>query len=142
MTPTSLTTVPTSITAPVTARQVQQAADDWQDVRLSDGRLVYPGSKLAFLIERQGIDKAVGHLNFCAQNMTRPQPLNQVADVRRAIENLKRLADAGEYAEATQLEREIWAGVLEAVATSNAQAGWLADAALTTRDISFPRVSA
>jgi hypothetical protein len=59
--------------------------------------------------------------------------------VKNMIELVKTYAEAGAFEDATRVERELWEGVLEAVAASNAQAGWLATAALETKKIEFPR---
>lgn len=58
----------------------------------------------------------------------------QVALINSAVRN-------GDFRQATLLEQFIWEGVLEAVASGNAQAGYLAAAALDTKKIEFPRTS-
>lgn len=128
------------VTTPVTASGVQRAIAEWADVRLADGRLVYPGAKVQFLLNNCGsAEKVAAYLNERAEEMARPKPLYQLRDVRLALENFSRLVGQGDFAAATVAEKDIWEGVLEAVATSNAQAGYLAAEALRTRDYDFPR---
>lgn len=135
-----VTAIP-STTAPVTTLDLMLAAEGWRDIRTAEGQLVYPGSKLSFLIESKGIDSALHYINAQARKIAGARPLYQVSDVRSAIVDLNRMAQAGEYATATQIERDIWEGVLEAVATGNAQAGYLAAEALATKQMGFPRVA-
>lgn len=59
--------------------------------------------------------------------------------VERLVNEIGVLAQAGEHYTATSLERQLWDDVLEAVASGNAQAGYLAAAALETKKIDFPR---
>lgn len=67
-----------------------------------------------------------------------------ITDVRiaeRMVAEIASLAGGGEDYTATRLERELWDGVLEAVASGNAQAGYIAAAALETKKIAFQRTA-
>jgi molybdate-binding protein len=68
-----------------------------------------------------------------------PDMLTSVTDVRRAVAQVQRAADELDYERAAGYERAMHEAVLEAVASGNAQAGYLAAAALESRDIDFPR---
>lgn len=70
-----------------------------------------------------------------------PQMITDVNTAKRLANAVGVQAQAGEHYTATRLERELWAGVLEAVATGNAQSGYLAAAAMTTAQIDFPRTA-
>jgi hypothetical protein len=128
----------TPMITPVTTDQITYAADVWADIQTPEGRTVYPGCKLRFLITDRGLTAATAYVNQRAREMT-VRPLYQVIDVERAVANLERLVEAGEYQAAEQAERDIWEGVLEAVASGNAQSGYLAAEALKTKDLDFPR---
>lgn len=67
-------------------------------------------------------------------------PFSSVAEVRREVGLVAKAVAAGDLISATLLERGIWDGVLEAIAGSNAQAGYLAAAALETKQLDFQRV--
>lgn len=66
-------------------------------------------------------------------------PITSTTEVRREVSRVAELAERGEYTWAAVLERNLWEGVLEAIACCNAQAGWLATEALKSKDIDFPR---
>lgn len=72
---------------------------------------------------------------------TKPQtlPVTDVRTVERAVAGIRALASGEEFFMATFAERALWDGVLEAVAGGNAQAAYLAGAALATKAIEFPR---
>lgn len=66
-------------------------------------------------------------------------PITDVRTVERKVAEIAALAGGEEFFMATFAERDLWEGVLEAVAGCNAQAGYLAAAALQTKEIDFPR---
>lgn len=72
--------------------------------------------------------------------MTAAVPFSSVAEVRREVGLVAKAAAAADYVSATILEHGLWEGVLEAIAGSNAQAGYLAAAALETKQLPFPRM--
>lgn len=61
--------------------------------------------------------------------------------VTAKVREIGTLASFGEHYQATRLERDLWEGVLEGIASGNAQSGYLAAAALESRAIPFPRTS-
>ena len=65
--------------------------------------------------------------------------ITSVTEVQRALTTIESAALSGQYATARGLERELWEGVLEAIASCNAQAGWIAAEALKSKAIVFPR---
>lgn len=65
--------------------------------------------------------------------------ITDVRTVERMVAEIAALAAGGEHCTATRVERALWEGVLEGVASGSAQAGWLAAAALVTKEIDFPR---
>lgn len=69
-----------------------------------------------------------------------PVPFSSVTEIRREVGLVAKAVAAGDLVSASLLERGIWDGVLEAIASSNAQAGYLATAALETKLINFQRV--
>lgn len=62
--------------------------------------------------------------------------------VQARVLEIARVASFGEHYQATSMERALWDDVLEAVASGHAQAGYLAAAALETKNIEFPRAGA
>ena len=66
-----------------------------------------------------------------------PVPYAQVFEVRAEVARIAEMTGDPEAAHGA--EDELWRGVLEAIATGNAQAGYLAAEALKTRDLDFPR---
>lgn len=66
-------------------------------------------------------------------------PITDVRTVERKVAEIAGLAGGGEHYLATFAERALWEGVLEAIAGCNAQAGYLAAAALKSTEIDFPR---
>lgn len=70
------------------------------------------------------------------QNIT---PITDVRIAERKVAEIAALAGGGEHFTATFAERDLWEGVLEAIAGCTAQAGYLAEAALKSTEIDFPR---
>ena len=126
------------VTAPITDQQVLNAAAAWADIQTADGRLVYPGSKLAWLVRSRGAVVAARYLNLRAENLDRTQ-ITGVEDVRLAVENIARLARQGEDMAAADAERDLWEGVLYAAAVGTEEGATLASEALRTRVIPFAR---
>jgi len=67
--------------------------------------------------------------------------ITAVPAVQAKVREITTLAFHGEHYMATRVERDLWEGVLEAIAGCNAQAGYLAAAALETKKIDFPRTA-
>lgn len=65
--------------------------------------------------------------------------LTSTTEVRRAVALIEESAKAGDFEQAHSLEDDMMIGVLEAIASGNAQAGYLAAEALKSREIDFPR---
>lgn len=65
--------------------------------------------------------------------------LTSTTEVHREIALIAKAVRAGDFTSARILETRMTEGVLEAIASGNAQAGWLAAAALESRAIEFPR---
>jgi hypothetical protein len=65
--------------------------------------------------------------------------LTSVTDVRRALAEVQAAVDEGDFEKAHSREREVLLGALEAIASSNAQAGYIAAEALTVTEIDYPR---
>lgn len=69
------------------------------------------------------------------------QMITDERTVTRMVREIGSLAAGGEHYQASTLERDLWVGVLEAIASGNAQAGYLAASALESRSIPFPRTA-
>jgi hypothetical protein len=65
--------------------------------------------------------------------------LPTVPEVERVVAQIRSAVEHGKPMAAANMERAMWEGVLEAVASGNAQAGYLAAAALESKKIDFPR---
>jgi len=65
--------------------------------------------------------------------------ITSVDEVRQRLNYLRSIAAQGAFEQARVLERTLWDGVLEAIASCNAQAGWIAAEALKSKEIDFPR---
>lgn len=68
-------------------------------------------------------------------------PITDTRTAKKMVEEIARLVSFGEDYAATRLERELWEGVLEAIAGANAQAGYIAAAALESKKIDFQRTA-
>jgi hypothetical protein len=66
-------------------------------------------------------------------------PLTSVDAVRKSVAEVRRVVDTGDFEKAHGLERNVLLGALEAIASSNAQAGYIAAEALTVTEIDYPR---
>ena len=137
-------------TTPVTAETLRRAAFDAADIATPDGTLVYPGIKLLWF----GENTCDGDWAYAADLMNqkaaevapKPRPMDAPAiysdkQVDARVREIAAQAAGGEHYTATRLERQLWDDVLEAVASGNAQAGYLAAAALETKKIDFPRTA-
>jgi hypothetical protein len=67
------------------------------------------------------------------------EPLTSVTAVRAAVIQVKNAVLEGDYEKAHSRERALLLGALEAIASSNAQAGHIAAEALTVTEIDYPR---
>ena len=93
-----------------------------------------------------GVDAATLMNQKAAEVAPAPRPMDAPAiysekQVQARVQEIGNLASFGEHYQATRLERQLWDDVLEAVASGNAQAGYLAAAALETKKIDFPRTA-
>lgn len=70
---------------------------------------------------------------------TATTPIFDLAEVRAQVQQIEALVAQRDYEAAHGLERQLWDSVLEAIACGTAQAGYLASAALVTKEIDFPR---
>lgn len=66
-------------------------------------------------------------------------PLTSVTAVRRAVAEVQEAVNQGDFEKAHGRERNLLLGALEAIASSNAQAGHIAAEALTVTEIDYPR---
>lgn len=66
-------------------------------------------------------------------------PLTSVVAVRRALAEVREAVEQGDFEKAHSRERDLMVGALEAIAASNAQAGYIAAEALTVTEIDYPR---
>lgn len=66
-------------------------------------------------------------------------PLTSVVAVRTALDGVREAVAEGDFEKAHGRERDLLIGALEAIASSNAQAGYIAAEALTVTEIDYPR---
>jgi hypothetical protein len=143
MTQTPIAPATRTVAAPVTAEQLRRAAFDGADITTPDGTLVYPGVKLLWF----GENTCDGDWDFAATLMngkalmTGTPFFSTVPQVRAVLEIIRKAAGAGLFEQATRMEQKLWEGSLEAVASGNAQAGYIAAEALDSKKIDFPRQS-